>query len=1299
MRNVRALFGLMLATLALTLSPNLDSATSQEPRPAVPVAEEPKSESPDGDPEPLEYPTVGILPKAATGVPRFLEAHPEFDGRGVVVAIFDTGIDPGAVGLQTTTDGKPKIIDMIDGTGSGDVDTSTVRQATEHTLEGLTGRTLELDPNWNNPSGEYHLGMKAAYHFFPSELIPRLKRARRREWNIEQRKVETELRRQLREWDAAHENPTDEQKQEREELQNRLDQLEALAENYDDPGPIYDCVVFHDGTHWRAVVDTDEDGNLAEEETLTDYRFEHEYATFAGNPVLNFSVNIYDSGNLLSIVTDSGAHGTHVAGIVAANFPEHPELNGIAPGAQLVSVKIGDSRLAGMETGAGMVRGLNAVLRNNCDLINMSYGEPTSTPDHGRLVELFSEMVNRHNIVFVAAAGNSGPALSTVIAPGGTTSAVIGVGAYVSPEMMQAAYTLRERLPAMPYTWSSRGPAFDGALGVDIAAPGGAIAPVPNWTLQRSMLMNGTSMASPNACGNVALLISGLKASNVAYSPYSIRRALENTAQTIEGAEVFAQGQGLLQVDAAYDYLLRHAGHPGARVQFEIEIADRDGARGLYLRDDYETRFPTNSVVRVQPLFGDEHDPEINPARIDFLMRIVLQTTAPWLTCGDQLMLTHGGNRFELHVDPTELPPGAHYAEVQGFDAESPGRGPMFRVPVTVIRADEMPTGEFDPAENTLEFAPGQIVRQFIAVPAGATWADLTLKLNSTGGPRRFMVHALQIIPGENFHAAEKQEFLTLEPGAEKVLSFPVSGKRMLELCLAQYWSSLGASTVQYQLQFHGIRPDRDRLTLPPGGAGTRVDAVSLVQREVLEPKAELKTHRKLLRPIESEIRPLSPERDLLPDQRQIYQMVLTYQFEQEEPGKITPHFPETEGLLYDSEFGSQIWLLFDAGKQRVAADDVFPEAVTIGRGKHVLKLQLRHSDVDKLNERKDMILQLDRSLDRPLSLDLYPSRAVALRDGEKFSAAPLPVGRKAAFYVAAPSHDELPSDAEPGDVLIGTMTLGTDNAALPGSGHRPGGFPVTFVVPPAPADVGSENGSDAEATEDEAEDDAELEFLVERLKQIPFETKREEFEQLFAEILEIRPGHLPALVVRLHRLDAEDHRKERLEAVVEAADAVLAEIDTAALAAHYGTNVNPEDSDAKAARQEMDEKRKILVDALYRKGRALGYMELPDVIAEHPIEDPEAHDRAFEANFAELRKWVDTTEKDYVLLHVRRERRRGRFGTALELLNRHAESSAPNYWYVKKRRDIFEKLGWTHAFENEQKRLLIRFPKDYESF
>lgn len=95
-------------------------------------------------------------------------------------------LDPGAAGLQTTPDGRPKVIDIVDCTGSGDVAMDVERAADEQgTLTSLSGRTLQLNPEWRPRNGKYRLGVKRAKELLPSRLLQDVAAERRKRWDKE----------------------------------------------------------------------------------------------------------------------------------------------------------------------------------------------------------------------------------------------------------------------------------------------------------------------------------------------------------------------------------------------------------------------------------------------------------------------------------------------------------------------------------------------------------------------------------------------------------------------------------------------------------------------------------------------------------------------------------------------------------------------------------------------------------------------------------------------------------------------------------------------------------------------------------------------------------------------------------------------------------------------------------------------------------------------------------------------------------------------------------------------------------
>jgi tripeptidyl-peptidase-2 len=113
----------------------------------------------------------GLLPKRETQSLEFSKTH---NGKNIVIAILDTGVDPAAPGLQTTPHGSSKITNIIDCTGTGDV-YGTLVSIQEKTVQGLSGRELKLG-NWNIKDNQVYLGLKSANDLFPKDLVERLSR-------------------------------------------------------------------------------------------------------------------------------------------------------------------------------------------------------------------------------------------------------------------------------------------------------------------------------------------------------------------------------------------------------------------------------------------------------------------------------------------------------------------------------------------------------------------------------------------------------------------------------------------------------------------------------------------------------------------------------------------------------------------------------------------------------------------------------------------------------------------------------------------------------------------------------------------------------------------------------------------------------------------------------------------------------------------------------------------------------------------------------------------------------------------
>lgn len=226
--------------------------------------------------------------------------------------------------------------------------------------------------------------------------------------------------------------------------------------------------------------------------------------------------------------TDPNGHGTHVAGIIAAEHDNGIGIVGVAPSATIMPIRVLDDR--GIGSSHDVAHGIDWAVDNGADVINLS-------------------LSGGHDPVMSEAIGHAAAEGVVIIAAAGNTSAWIDNDSLCDVDAYPAAYG--EVIAVGSLNSSNDVSSFSLRRGyVDIAAPGENI--VSTWPTALTprgaepyAYDSGTSMAAPYVSGIVALMKSYRPDASVG----SLRSALLSSAVPTSSMTSRDPGRGCGRAD------------------------------------------------------------------------------------------------------------------------------------------------------------------------------------------------------------------------------------------------------------------------------------------------------------------------------------------------------------------------------------------------------------------------------------------------------------------------------------------------------------------------------------------------------------------------------------------------------------------------------------------------------------------------------------------------------------------------------------------------------------------------------
>ncbi|GGW79968.1 S8 family serine peptidase [Streptomyces lomondensis] len=479
-------------------------------------------------------------PSFETGAVDFVEDNPKADGRGITIGVLDTGVDLAHPALQKTTTGERKVVDWVTATDpivDGD-------QTWRPMVTSVSGTAFTYGgESWKAPEGSYSVSV-----FRESAT-----KGGDANGDVNRDGDTTDVWGVL--YDAAAGTV-------------RVD----LNDNND----------FTDDTAMKPYKDGFQIGYFGTDDPKTDVAERQPFVVEIRKDVVYNGAGA--KADFVNIGIIESEHGTHVAGITAANGLFGGKMNGAAPGAKVVSSRacIFGAGCTNVALTEGMI---DLVTKRGVDIVNMSIGGlPALNDGNNARAELYTRLIDTYGVQLVISAGNSGPGANTIGDPS-LADKVISVGASVSKETWAANYgsVVEKKYALMPF--SSRGPREDGGFTPTLVAPGAAINTIQTWMPGQPVaeagyslpagygMLQGTSMASPQAAGAAALLLSAAKQKKIDLTPATLRTALTSTADHIKGVQAYEEGAGLMNIEDAWDAIRDGATSHAYTVKAPVDTA------------------------------------------------------------------------------------------------------------------------------------------------------------------------------------------------------------------------------------------------------------------------------------------------------------------------------------------------------------------------------------------------------------------------------------------------------------------------------------------------------------------------------------------------------------------------------------------------------------------------------------------------------------------------------------------------------------------------------------------------------